>query len=105
MEVKGRDGHVVGRSLVIPPVWYAAQMACNLFPVGTRVRISDNKKVLCVQGTGRCLFPGVCSPHFDPHNYQTQKHRWKINCSASWVEFFCLKGEKKKMQKNNSFLL
>lgn len=86
--MKGRDGCVVGWSSAVPPVWYAVQMARDLFPVGTRVRMSGNKKVLCVQETGRCLFLRVCSPHFDPHNYQTQKHRCKINCSASWVEFF-----------------
>lgn len=102
--VKGRAGCVVGWLWVILSVWYAAQMVWNLLPVATRVRMSGNKKVLCVPETGQCLSP-VQGAALLSLTHITDRHR---NTGARSTGLFLLKTRekerKKKMQTNNRFL-
>lgn len=85
---------------VILSVWYATSMARNLLPDECWRRTSGDKNG-CACGMSQWqggLFPGPggCFPKLDPDKCQTQEHRCKINWSATWVEFSCLKKKEKK---------
>lgn len=75
-------------------------MAWNLLPERCWVRslaIRTAVHAVCPSDGVGCLFPGPgsCSPQLDPDKCQIWEHRCKINWSASWVEFSCLKKKKK----------